>query len=300
MILMVVFSIKMEQVEYDYSQSNYFNNKRRIQIMNNTIVNVKEAFIELLRGNKINGHIETNPYKLMHLNFSIGISFNEITVSDDGTVSFWDDVSEDRAETAGVFSFDLGKLEKVVYKTDVLNLDELYGKYDAVLCFTDMEQVLISFNMNDENEVPEGSDTARLKGLSLEERIKMDKNNKNKAIDVILSHVGTFLININPGDFVESAGLEVYNMAFSHVKSIRQNELLSWDNSNMQPIRFTEENVPVYPMEFSSNFYIEVKKIVSIDEIDAIEYRDIFEYSTDKIFNLNMNDGSIISIGLMD
>ena len=51
-------------------------------------------------------------------------------------------------------------------------------------------------------------------------------------------------------------------------------------------------------MDFSTNFYVDLKKMITIEEIDDEEIQDIFEYPTTRIFNLKMKDKSIVTIGL--
>lgn len=122
----------------------------------------------------------------------------------------------------------------------------------------------------------------------------------NKYIEAILSHEGSYVININGGDFVSGNGFEIFNLVFTSIKQLVSKKLLCFDNHETKSVAYTDENIPVYPMDFSTNFYIEVKNIVSAEELVAEDYQDVFEYPTKRIFNLHMDNKSIITIGLLD
>ena len=122
----------------------------------------------------------------------------------------------------------------------------------------------------------------------------------NKYIEAILSHEGSYVININGGDFVNNSGMEVFNLTLNKCREIRNNELLIFDNSNAKPIRVLEDGMPVYNQDFGTSFYVEKDKIDRIEELDADKYRDVFEWNCDRIFNIYIDTGELISLGLLD
>lgn len=269
-------------------------------------VNVKEQFFELLSNNAISdGRITTNPNNLPNSPTKVEISFNEINVNE-SMVTFYDDPEEDRAELVGVYYIDFNQVDRVTYHKDLLSLDGLYGAFDAVLHFKDGSQVLISFNIRDRNSVPplwEFATKKRPKRPTIFDELVSPAETKKQYLDAILNHKGWYLININSSDFVESGssiGIEAFSLVFTSIKQLRSKELLCFDNSKIQPIKYTEQNVPVYPMSFSSSFYITAEDIISIGEIDAEAFRDVFEYPTQRIFNLHMRNESIVTIGFLE
>lgn len=206
-----------------------------------------------------------------------------------------------QGERAPFFGLKLNQIEKVTQMPDA---EKLLGDFYIRVRLQSMTVDLYF-------DVVEGTDIKKyglLTSIELldssakrfEKRVMTHLDNVNEIINAIHSHTGTFLLNVNAGDFIQSKGFETYNQVFSNVKHLRQNELLSFDNSTMQPIRFTDKNVPVYSMDFSTNFYLEIKNIVSAEEIDAEEYADVFDIPTTRIFNLHMEDKTIITVGLMD
>lgn len=126
------------------------------------------------------------------------------------------------------------------------------------------------------------------------------KEKMNKYIEAILSHEGSYVININGGDFVNNSGMEVFNLTLNKCREIRNNELLIFDNSNAKPIRVLEDGMPVYNQDFGTSFYVEKDKIDRIEELDADKYRDVFEWNCDRIFNIYIDTGELISLGLLD
>lgn len=116
--------------------------------------NFTAEFKNLVTNNKINGRITTNPFENSNEPMSTEMSFNDIMIKDNIAI-FIDDLNEDRAETMGAFKINMNQIKAVHIMEDALELDNLYGQYDAlVLMGEDYNEVLIAFNMNDENESP--------------------------------------------------------------------------------------------------------------------------------------------------
>lgn len=262
--------------------------------------NVKDQFLELLERNSITGRITTNIRETSDNPTRTEICFNDISVSN-RTAIFYDDPDNNRAECTGAFHIDLGQIDRVIYHKDLLGLECLYGLYDALISFKNNTQTLITFNTNN-GEVPKQWETAVEKRQTIYNNdYEAFQDEQQSLIDAILSHKGSFLINVNGGDFVEEEagfGIEVFNLVFTSVEQFRSKELLSFNNSETKPISYTDKNVPVYPMGVTSVFYIKIDDITLIEEMKVEDYADVFEYPSQRIFNIHMNNESIITIGL--
>lgn len=217
-----------------------------------------------------------------------GFEVDEIANDDDKVTFTYSDQANGlekwRGERAPYFAI---SLEDIIGVKQVFLYDGMLGKYQIKIELKNM-QVVLHFDANDVvSNIGEY-------GLKLD---KYDQAEKD-YLDLILNHDGSFLINVNSGDFTESQSIEVYNLVFTNVRALHNNSLLSFDNSTMHPVGYKEKNIPIYPMDFCTNFYVDLKKMINIEEIDSEENQDVFEYPTTRIFNLSMKDKSIVTIGL--
>ena len=79
-----------------------------------------------------------------------------------------------------------------------------------------------------------------------------------------------FLIHLNAGDLEEksqrSTSVEFSDLYFTNCQSIRNGEMLVFDNSNREPIRHKEDGTPLYSIDCNGSMYIDITKIEAIEE----------------------------------
>lgn len=238
------------------------------------------------------------------------IEFDDMSCDKDSVNFSYVDRGHDMAawqgERAPFYKLTLNQIESVKQ----MHVDDnLFGDY----C---INVKLSSLTVNMQFDVKKRTDISTYGLLSNEElanstgdNLEKDTvaDNQKEIIDNmlcdILYHKGSFLINVNSGDFVSGAdsfGFEAFNLVFTSIKQLQNKNLLSFDNSQSKPLYYTDEKVPVYSMSFSSSFYVEVKDIASIEELITEDYQDVFELPSVQIFNIYMKNGSIITIGLYE
>lgn len=275
---------------YNVKNSNKSDN---IMISREKFANLMKQGNNVISGGVLGFNIDTRDISQME--------FDDIYVIENLISFSYTDKDNDnecwRGERAPMFT---------LYNDDILDInqvnhrgDDLYGKYTLKLKLQNNMELFIYFDVVDGVDLTTYGLDDSINNVSYADEFDLYNDNKKKWLDSIFSHNGSFLINVNSGDFTELQSLEVYNLVFTNVKPLHNNSLLSFDNSTMRPVGYDKEaNVPIYPMDFSTNFYVDLKKMITLEEIDDEEIQDIFEYPTTRIFNLRMKDKSIVTIGL--
>lgn len=119
-----------------------------------------------------------------------------------------------------------------------------------------------------------------------------------------------FLIHLNAADLEEKShrntSVEFSDLYFSNCTMLKNTTLLTFDNSNREPVDYKEDGTPLYTLDSDSSMYIDITKIEAVaEEEDGMEW---FLIPTTQVIHLymypenNMVDGNrnVVTIGFMD
>ena len=119
-----------------------------------------------------------------------------------------------------------------------------------------------------------------------------------------------FLIHLNADDLEEKShrntSVEFGDLHFTKCQSVRNGEMLVFDNSNREPVDHKEDGTPLYTLDSDSSMYIDITKIEAVEEEE--DGMDWFLIPTKQVIHLymysenNRVDGNrnVITIGFMD
>ena len=123
---------------------------------------------------------------------------------------------------------------------------------------------------------------------------------------------GMYQIHLNTTSLEDSThitSIDFYDLYFTNcrtLKTISDDILLMFENSNAKPVSQKEDGTNVYPKEINSGITIRVSEIQSIEEVENTE--DWFTFPSERIFNLYMcpeskdNSGNrnVITVGFAE
>ena len=119
-----------------------------------------------------------------------------------------------------------------------------------------------------------------------------------------------FLIHLNADDLEEksqrSTSVGLSDLHFTNCQSIRNGEMLVFDNRNKEPIRHKEDGTPLYSIDCNGSMYIDITKIEAIEEEKSD--LDWFLIPTKHVIHFymlpenNVVDGNrnVVTIGFID
>lgn len=222
-------------------------------------------------------------------------------------------------EDAVEFCFDPDKLEEqtpsaIFDLSDILHIKrfspecgalDLYGDNGLQIAMKNNCTINIIFYVKDEEVL--GGDFCE---IEVKENIHI--NSVQEFFNTVLSHKGGFQVNVNSLDVPEieqigGLGIEFHDLYFRDVKSLVEDELISFGNDSIEATSVSEDGIPCFPMEFNSGFYLKKSMIDYVEKLDKDEFADMFEMgiSTD-IYNIYLlgNDSggkrNVVTIGFID
>ncbi len=119
-----------------------------------------------------------------------------------------------------------------------------------------------------------------------------------------------FLIHLNTDDLEKKShrntSVEFSDLYFSNCTMIKNTTLLTFGNSNREPVNHKKDGTPLYTLDCNSSMYIDITKIEAVEEEE--DGMDWFLIPTTRVIHLymypenNMVDGNrnVVTIGFMD
>lgn len=118
-----------------------------------------------------------------------------------------------------------------------------------------------------------------------------------------------YQIQLNSGNLdkenSKNMDVEFADLYFTACKTLRNTELLCFDNIGRKPVSKLEDGTNVYPMEINSHMFLDLRKVEAIEEVK--DFEDWFSFPSERVVNIymfpqnNRVDGcrNVITIGFM-
>lgn len=132
-----------------------------------------------------------------------------------------------------------------------------------------------------------------------EVELDLEKVKITQLTNLILKQTKGFLLNLNPEpeDGRYKSGIEIHDLYFNSCKLVGLNQLFCFNNANEEPAII--DGKKEYSLHHEMSFYLDVKQIKSIQELDKEEWSDVFFLNCQSIYLINMAKGDSIILGLL-
>lgn len=119
-----------------------------------------------------------------------------------------------------------------------------------------------------------------------------------------------FQIHLNSDSLDEKSqrntGIEFGDLYFTNCSMVENTTLLLFSNDMKKPVSYKENGTPLYPCEINSNFFIDISKVETIENVK--DFEDWFMIPSSRVINLYMFpenrtlDGhrNVVTIGFME
>lgn len=182
---------------------------------------------------------------------------------------------------------------------------DLYGDNGLQIAMKNNCTIDIVFDVKDEKVL--GGDFCE---IDVKENIHI--NSVQEFFNTVLSHKGGFQVNVNSLDVPEieqigGLGIEFHDLYFRDVKSLVEDELISFGNDSIKATSISEDGIPCFPMELNSGLYLKKSMIDYVEKLDKDKFADMFEMGiSSAIYNIYLlgtdpsGKRNVVTIGFID
>lgn len=121
---------------------------------------------------------------------------------------------------------------------------------------------------------------------------------KNQLTNALLKQAKGFQLNLNDTEGVRySAGVNINSIYFSSCKIFGYNPSFCFSNENEEPA--IQDGKEIFTLHYGESFFINIEQVKSIKELEIYESIDRFNLPCNRIFQVEMAEGDLITIGLL-